>query len=451
MGESLRVSISPVVYYLVINVRSYVSLFLYSAVLAFYKDKRDRYPTRLLLCILAAAALLLPLSFFRIVFGELFGTIVCNGTISLLLLFTLFVCYRENISELLFLWMEIVATRGLSENLFSLLLACFGKNSRETISFFSDRVLVRDWLVNIGFHALILIVVHLFLHQGSKIPDDRRIRQNAVFLTIATFLLSSPLYSVILTYHSSSSILAFGCRVLYISIYAFILNIRVRLLENSTVSTELQVTRQLLAAEKKHYAELKGNIELINMKCHDINRQLSTFQGKLTDQELLSLQEAVNIYDAAIRTGSEVLDSVLYQKSLYCKANHINLSFMADGQLLSFLSVSDLYALLSNALENAVEAVMALCEEKRVIGLSVQRVDHAAVIEVTNYFDGTIAVSSGTILSKKTDRSRHGYGLMSMRYIAEKYGGSLDIRMEKDLFFLTVSLPLPVEASETSK
>ena len=54
-------------------------------------------------------------------------------------------------------------------------------------------------------------------------------------------------------------------------------------------------------------------------------------------------------------------------------------------------------------------------------------------------FDGKPIHTGGT---SKADRSRHGFGTMSMRYIAESYGGHLQTHTEGRLYCLTVTLPL---------
>lgn len=184
---------------------------------------------------------------------------------------------------------------------------------------------------------------------------------------------------------------------------------------------------------------MRDSVEIINMKCHDIKRQLSSLQGKLTENEIAALQEAVKIYDGKIKTGNEILDTILYQKSLYCEKHDIRLTCLADGSLLSFITPSELYALLSNAIENAIEAVINLDPSKRIISLSVGRSETCDItIEVSNYFDERKVVTNGT---SKEDKVHHGYGIKSMRYIAEQYGGVLNTEKQGEIFSLTIKFP----------
>ena len=185
---------------------------------------------------------------------------------------------------------------------------------------------------------------------------------------------------------------------------------------------------------------MKDNIDIVNIKCHDIKHQLTNLQGKLTDAEIASLAEAIKIYDSNIRTGSEILDVILYQKQLYCEKNGITLKYLLNGKAFSFMNGSDLYALISNALDNAIEAVMKLEEkEKKIVHLSAIKKENALLLEVSNYFNPDLSTSLET---SKKDKQHHGFGIKSMQYIANQYKGTFSTDIEGELFFLSIAFPI---------
>ena len=94
---------------------------------------------------------------------------------------------------------------------------------------------------------------------------------------------------------------------------------------------------RILSEERKQFAQMKENIDIINMRCHDLKHQLEDFSGRLTDREIAELQEAMEIYDSNIRTGNEALDTVLYIHQLTCRKEGIILTCLADGNALSFM------------------------------------------------------------------------------------------------------------------
>ena len=81
-------------------------------------------------------------------------------------------------------------------------------------------------------------------------------------------------------------------------------------------------------------------------------------------------------------------------------------------------------------------------EEKRIITASVWRRDSFAIIQVENYYEGSLVLRDGLPLTSKGDTSSHGFGLKSMRRIAEKYRGTLSVKAEDNRFLLYVMLPI---------
>ena len=154
------------------------------------------------------------------------------------------------------------------------------------------------------------------------------------------------------------------------------------------------------------------------------------------------MKRLVGIYDAAVKTGNETLDILLTERSLYCEKHGIRLTCMVDGGKLDFLPVGDLCALFGNALENAVEAVSRLeNEEERIISFLVRERRGMLVITVDNNYAGELEFDGGLPRTTK-EEDGHGYGLKSIRLVAEKYGGEATV-MADGMFHLTVLLPLP--------
>lgn len=118
------------------------------------------------------------------------------------------------------------------------------------------------------------------------------------------------------------------------------------------------------------------------------------------------------------------------------------MSCMADGRCLTFISSTHLYSLLSNAIENALEAVQAVNnDKKRTISISIGKVNGLTGIHVTNYFNDDLTISDHLPQTSKKDKDRHGFGIKSMRHIAEQYNGTLSFQTEDDIFYLHIYFP----------
>ena len=84
---------------------------------------------------------------------------------------------------------------------------------------------------------------------------------------------------------------------------------------------------------------------------------------------------------------------------------------------------------------------MPLPEAQRVIALTVHRENGVLVIEESNYYSGELVITDGLPSTNKGDVSRHGFGIKSIQHIAKQYGGTVDIKVVDDMFFLTVRFP----------
>ena len=93
-------------------------------------------------------------------------------------------------------------------------------------------------------------------------------------------------------------------------------------------------------------------------------------------------------------------------------------------------------------IDNAIEAVTNLSDDKKVIGISVKRIREFLVVNIHNYFAGTIIMESGMPKTSKEDKLAHGYGISSMQAICDKYGGDMVIKAEDGVFNLNMMFPL---------
>ena len=216
---------------------------------------------------------------------------------------------------------------------------------------------------------------------------------------------------------------------------------------------ELDMIQQLWYRQQDQYRMSQENIELINRKCHDLKHQMAALSSladsREKDQQILEMAQSVMIYDSAVKTGNPVLDTVLTEKSLYCEEHHINMTCMADGTQLDFVGKVDLYTMFGNALDNAIESVMKQeDEQKRIIQVSVFHEKNLQMIRIRNYCDQPPEFSDGLPLSTKKDKRYHGYGLKSIRYTAEKYGGGIRCQASDNQFTLQILLPIPGKDAE---
>lgn len=226
------------------------------------------------------------------------------------------------------------------------------------------------------------------------------------------------------------------------------------LFKKSEMRQELELMDILWKKNEEQYQLSKENIAVINQKVHDLKHQIRAIRNaskEELDRYLEEVEESVQIYESIIQTGNEVLDTILTEKSLYCQAHGIQVSCVADGSQMKFMNTVDLYAILGNAIDNAIEEVEQFQEkEKRQIDVLIYRQQQFLVMNIINPMKGRLQYEEGLPITTKTDKRMHGFGLRSIRYMLKKYDGFLNVTEEDGLFTLMMLIPVPAAESKKS-
>ena len=114
-----------------------------------------------------------------------------------------------------------------------------------------------------------------------------------------------------------------------------------------------------------------------------------------------------------------------------------------DGDAFKDMASSDVYFLLTNIIDNAIEATEAIEEkEHRVISLTASKKKGVLMIEETNYYRGELSFNNdGSIKTTKQENKKyHGYGTKSIAYVVKKYDGKMHYETEDSIFKLTIAI-----------
>lgn len=322
------------------------------------------------------------------------------------------------------------------------------------------------FLAGAGFHTkvwenLCLVIIYsvvfvsVFFIEKRHLPSTERLRigqrelWNSVFIGSVVFLMSNLSFLHGNTpFSSTTEREIFYIRTLVDFVGVVMLYAQLEMRREADLRHELAAMDSILHKQYEIYRLSKENDELINRKYHDLNHQIQIIRQESDPEKrelyLKEMDSAIKKHQAENRTGNHVLDTILFGKSLYCAENQINFTCVADGKLLNFMEVMDICTVFGNALDNAIESVEKIKDtEKRLVSMNVSSQNSFALIRFDNYFEGKIKMEEGMPLTTKKDVRNHGYGIKSIRFTAEKYGGSITVHVQENWFSLLVLLPLP--------
>lgn len=353
--------------------------------------------------------------------------------------------FRESMAELIPCAVAGYMTEHISTQVFQLLfqgLLAEVQSERTTMAQYAAFALFQI----VVFGAVSGAVWLFFARNATPMTGDPALSRKLLQLSAVTLAVVLGLSSVRDQYAHESYVLMVVTRLFSVFCCLFLLYIRYDILEKNKLSLEQKELRGLVSLERKQFEQSRENIELINIKCHDMRHKMEVWErrgGCVDPDELAEMKQLIRIYDSPVKTGNDILDTILTEHSLYCEKHGIRLSCIADGEKLGFMTTGDICSLFGNAIENAIEAVSLLPDqEDRNISFQVRESRGMLVVTVENYYTGELAVEDGLPRSSKGDDLNHGFGMKSIRSVAEKYGGEMTV-LADEMFHLTVLIPIP--------
>ncbi len=388
--------------------------------------------------------LIFPVSILRLYINNWnrFGTGIFHSTYgSLLIIGYLFAAHKEETYETMLDFVSIDASTMLIGKFYSLLLNMAGKDTTKSMSFFQDSNNLRDWSIYWILHIILYILfVFLFFNQRSQ-SLSHKAKRNILALTIGSVLLMNIVFSISSPYETESMALMIVIKLFTCLICLFILFIRAGLLNQSKKENEAELMYELFTQEKQQFDSCRASIDVINRKTHDLRHQLSSLEGKLSQEEIKELKDATRIYDSTIQTGNDVLDAIIYEKQLRFEKENIHFTCMLDGKAVSFIKQEHLYSLMNNLLGNAIEATSKL-KEGRIIDLTIKKKMGFIIIEELNTFDGKISFDDkNRPISSKKDGHNHGFGTKNISYVVKEYHGEIKYQTQDNTFRVLIYFP----------
>lgn len=298
-------------------------------------------------------------------------------------------------------------------------------------------------LVYLNIYAGVYIAFHFILGKKISASGELHLKSTVLLVLSVVFLLVDVVLNAVILYIDEGYNSVYEivtviynclCCMLVLYIQSSIINVK-------SVTDELETVSRLLRQSQAQYELKKEQIDLINIKCHDMKHRIAEIKN---GSDMSDIEDIISVYDATIKTGNDVLDTILTEKSLVCQSKDIKLFCMADGSEISFINNSDQYAMFGNIIDNAVEAVARLEDKnKRRIDLNIRTTEGFLSVMAENFYEGEIKFSSdGLPLTEKADKNSHGFGLKSVKYIAEKYGGNLSVNTADGIFRVAIMIPI---------
>ena len=386
-----------------------------------------------------------------------------SNSISFILMFLLlfalmlscsYLCFDEPIYNILFCGITAYTTQHIAFSTYNFIMTISGLSNYGDI--YSEEGFTNINLISVLVYMLIYCLVYwmlwIFMSYLLNGEEDFDIGSGYTkLLLVFVIVLVDVVLNAVLVHGLGENRLP---NKVYIVIYVqgilcclLALAIHFTLLWGQQEKREAARIKELWNTDRMVYERMQENIDLVNIKCHDLKYQIREIREGNTeydDESLRELEDAIAIYSCKVNTGNSVLDTILSERSLQCEYEHIRLVHMVDGALLNYISPNKLYSLFGNAIANAIEAVKKIDDvDKRLIHVNVYKHNEMVFIHFDNYCmeEDFPNIVNGFPETSKEDKKNHGYGLRSMSLLAEKLGGRMEYHIEDNLFNLNFFIP----------
>lgn len=315
----------------------------------------------------------------------------------------------------------------------------------------SDAPLIRAAFLLLAVYAAVFIVVWLFVRRfvgrGGVLNVTNRHLFAVAAITVSVFIVSNLGFLTARTpfsghYHREifniRTIMGL-CGLLFLGVY----NLARR---DLLVQWELGAVQGILRSQFEQYQHYRDSQDFINRNYHDLKHKIAYLKAEEDSGRrsvfLKAMEKEIKEYEAQFKTGNPVLDTLLTSSGFACAENSISLTCIADGALLNFMDVVDICTVFGNALDNAVEHAKRIEDpEKRLIHVTVFSKQDHLIIRFENYMEGVLSLDGDLPATTKQDAQHHGFGLKSVKYVAEKYLGTMNVEENNSWFLLQVVIP----------
>lgn len=233
---------------------------------------------------------------------------------------------------------------------------------------------------------------------------------------------------------------------LFVFAFYFLLpNIYKELSEKRDLDTATAALTQKLDAAEEQIALLNDAQTRTAIYQHDMRHHLTMIEGLLTAGKPQQAEEYIKKVHADVEAvtpkrfcENEIVN--LLCSSFSSKAERMGIQLTIEARLPKVHSISDteLCAVMSNGLENALNAVAKLKTPDKWVEFYCETKRNKLLIEIKNPYSGEVMMQDGLPVSQQAD---HGYGCHSIRTIAQRHHGLCSFEADSGIFTLRVALP----------
>lgn len=306
--------------------------------------------------------------------------------------------------------------------------------------------------VNITIQVLALIVV-LFIKRKNNIKGIANILNtipNHIFIMIIAAVICLSAQSSLIGFQTDNRIKKENTLIIIVIMLAVIficvvISLFMNVIAKQHFTAVSQMMERQVELQISHYDNLeKMDAEMRKFR-HDYTNHLKSILSLIRMNECSQAEEYIDkiqnteykFHTPMFYTGNRLADAILSEKSVTLDAG---CRIEYSGIISSSIENVDLCIILSNALDNAIEACRVL-QTQYVISIFAGKQQGYFVLSIKN----PTACSEKFYEippTSKSDKTQHGMGLYNIESAVKKYDGQMKIKCENEVFELIITMKI---------
>lgn len=359
---------------------------------------------------------------------------LCINWISI---FVIFFTYESTIQKRIVYTTYIIAFMLFPELVIGAITGYF------KFSFFSEG----NYSSEIGIISTkIITYIEALLFRYYRIRKDSQSVSTSLWISTIIIPLSTLIYECMFVSNDNltkDKVIASVAMLFIINVTAF------HLYDSLTKSYVQQSKLSILETENALYSKqceiMQSSTEELQGFRHDMNNQFIALSQLIKSEQygdaerqlshLTLLTKSKIIYSTS---GNVIIDGLINYKLQNALNDRIKVKTEIAVPNRINIETTDLVAILGNLIDNALNALADVPEDRRSLTIKVVFSQGRLIVRTSNPYTGDILCTDGKIVSDKQNSKQHGYGLNNIAKSVNKYKGYMNIDYSSNTFTVDI-------------
>lgn len=316
-------------------------------------------------------------------------------------------------------------------------------------------IAMEDLVWRKAFYALFVTLeksLEIFLCWGlmrlrNRKKNRARSRRFALLVTLFPLVSTFLILFIIQNYRERSdfALPAVLFSVILILANVFAVGLMDSLERTGEAEKELALQHQSAKLQTENYLALEKSYRSQRAASHEFKHQLGLIRDLLAEgrpeeaqRYIDQLQGQQNARIFAVNSGNPIVDAIFNEKYQRAREEGIVIRFQVNDLSQISIPTDDLVVLLSNLLDNAIEACLRLPEDRAIACSLVHEEELLLSIRNTS---PAVQIENGRIETSKEPKAEHGFGLAAVRDILTRLEGEYVMDYSEPWFSFVAEIP----------